>query len=81
MIAEKCEYVFDWDWYSANEMSSLVCDAIITIVGNHANLHGMGWSEVEHALLEVFSEYVDVVEDEEMQQTRVWSKRDESGVS
>lgn len=81
MIAEKCEYVFDWDWYSSNEISAGVCDAIISIVGNHANLHGMGWAEVEQALLEAFSEYVDVVNDEEMNQTRVWSKRDDGGVS
>jgi hypothetical protein len=46
--------------YNTNELSSVVVDAIIRHVGDYANLHGMGWIDVEETLTKVFSDIVRV---------------------
>jgi hypothetical protein len=49
--------------YNPNELSSVVVDAIIRHVGDYANLHGMGWLDIEEALTKTFSDIVRVEDD------------------
>jgi len=57
------ESVIEQGNYNPNELSSVVVDAIIRHVGDYANLHGMGWLDVEETLRATFSDIIEVEDD------------------
>jgi hypothetical protein len=57
------ESVIEQGNYNPNELSSVVVDAIIRHVGDYANLHGMGWLDVEETLRAAFSDIIEVEDD------------------
>lgn len=65
------DYIFDWRAYSHNEISSLVCDAIISLAGDKANRDGMGWMDIQESLEKLFGDFVEVIEDEDFGRTMV----------
>ena len=65
------ETVLEQALYNHNELSSAVVQAIITHVGEYANLHGDGWLDIEETLRATFSDIVEVVDDGYAGVTRV----------
>lgn len=65
------ESVIEQGNYDPNELSSVVVDAIIRHVGDYANLHGMGWLDIEEALTKTFGDIVEVEDDGYAGVTRV----------
>lgn len=65
------ESVIEQGNYDPNELSSVVVDAIIRHVGDYANLHGMGWLDIEETLTRAFSDIVEVEDDGYAGVTRV----------
>ena len=65
------ETVLEQALYNPNELSRAVVQAIITHVGDHANLHGDGWLDIEETLRAAFCDIVEVEDDGYAGVTRV----------